>query len=424
MKLDISRLQRTIDQINGIETTQEEGVNRLALTDGDMKARRLFKEICSSIGLKIWEDEIGNIWARKEGLDPTLPAVLCGSHLDTVPNGGRYDGLLGVMTAVEVLQLIQERELEHDHPIEVVVFSIEESSRFNLSTVGSKALTGELNPSSLKNCIDQQGKSLYDVLLKKGYFPDEVEKIKIDPSQYKAFVEMHIEQGPVLYRESIDIGVVEAIAAPIRFQLNLLGEEAHSGACPMKMRKDALTAAAEIILEIEKKGIEESVHQTVTTTGICRVFPGAMNVVPGEVDLYVDIRGIDIMSMMRAVTDIVQKVEEICKKRQVQQIVKIISQEKPVLLNKRMMEAVKENCRRLGLSHKQMASGAGHDAMNIAKILPTALIFVPCVDGISHNKKERVEARDIENGLSLLYETILTLAQKDEDLNLEKEADV
>lgn len=416
MKLDISRLQRRIEQMNGIGITQEEGLNRLALTQKDMQARELFKETCTRIGLKVWEDGIGNIWARKEGLDDTLPAVLCGSHLDTVPNGGKYDGILGVMAAVEVIELFMERQLHHHHPIEVVVFSIEESSRFNLSTVGSKALTGVMHPYTLKDYTDQQGISIYDALKDTGYYPDEAEKLRLDSSQYKAFVEMHIEQGPVLHRECIDIGIVEAIAAPIRLQLNLLGEEAHSGACPMTMRKDALTAAAEIILEIEKKGMEESIYQTVTTTGICRVFPGAMNVVPGEVDLYVDIRGIDVISMMRAVTDIVEKVNGICAKREIQHIVKIISQEKPVLLDKMMIERVKENCHRLGFTYKQMASGAGHDAMNMAKILPTALIFVPCVDGISHNKKERVEAKDIENGLSLLYETILTLAQRDEAL--------
>ncbi|MEW9124191.1 MAG: Zn-dependent hydrolase [Thermotaleaceae bacterium] len=411
MKWDIGRLKEALNQINGIDEQPEEGMNRLALSDKDMQGRELFKEKCGALGLEIREDAMGNIWARKEGTEAGLPAILCGSHMDTVPNGGKYDGLLGVLTALEAVQIMIEQKVQHAHSIELVVFSIEESSRFNLSTVGSKALVGEISKSQLKNAIAQDGISLYEALSDRGYAPDDLEDCILNPEQYEAFVELHIEQGPVLEREAVDIGVVEAIAAPMRFQLNLLGEEAHSGACPMYMRRDALNAAAEIILEIEKKGIEESMHKTVTTTGICRVYPGAMNVVPGEVDLYVDIRGISLESMMRTLGDIVERVEDICRKRNIQQMMKVISQDRPVLLDERMIEHILKNCHKLGLSCKQMPSGAGHDAMNMAKILPTALIFIPCKDGISHNKKEAVADKDLENGLKLLYETLVSLSQ-------------
>jgi len=407
----VDGLIRRLDAINQIGYKENEGITRLALSEEDERARDMVIRMCEDLGLKVRKDAVGNIWARKEGTDPNLPSVMVGSHIDTVPNGGRYDGTLGVMAAIEVIHWIYKKEICHRHPIELVVFVAEESSRFNIATVGSKALAGNLSVSKLKSHKDANGISLYDALLQRGYEPDRLETAILPPEKAKAFVELHIEQGSVLEKENIDIGIVEAIAAPIRLQIQLIGQEAHSGACPMEDRRDALSAAAEIILSVEENGRKESKHKTVATTGNCKVFPGAMNVVPGEVYLYIDIRGIDLQSMLRVLNAVIDHTEKVCKKRDIQYTIEVLSQERPVLLDRDLMEQVKQNCRRLGLTYKEMPSGAGHDTMNIAKIIPAALIFIPCVGGISHNKKEEVHLKDLENGLSILFETIISLAK-------------
>ncbi|WZL71938.1 Zn-dependent hydrolase [Clostridiaceae bacterium 35-E11] len=411
MKIEREVFWENMDMVNRIGQQDDGGITRLALSDEDMKARDFIKEKCKGLGLKVWEDGVGNIRARKEGRDPTLPALLVGSHLDTVPHGGKYDGTLGVIAAIETVRMIGEKQINHRHPIEIIVFSTEESSRFNISTVGSKAITGKLAISMLKNYTDKNNISLYDALIDRGYMPETIQESLVRPENTKAFVELHIEQGPILEREQIQIGIVEAIAAPMRLHIHLAGEEAHSGSCPMSMRKDALTAAAEIILEIEKVGRDESKYQTVTTTGNCEVFPGAMNVVPGQVNLFVDVRGIHIESVLRTLNTVIAKTSEICNKRKVNHQLKVLSQERPVMLDQKMMDVVKEKCKKLGLAFKQMSSGAGHDTMNMAKVVPSSLIFIPCKKGISHNKNEDVKVSDIENGIKILFETVLELAK-------------
>jgi N-carbamoyl-L-amino-acid hydrolase len=411
VRMAVDGLIRRLDAINRIGYKENDGITRLALSEEDERARNMVIHMCKDLGLKIRKDAVGNIWARKEGTDPNLPSVMMGSHIDTVPNGGRYDGTLGVMAAIEVMDWINKKKILHRHPIELIVFVAEESSRFNIATVGSKALAGSLSISTLKNCRDADGISLYDALLQRGYEPEKLETAILPPEKAKAFVELHIEQGSVLEKEKIDIGIVEAIAAPIRLQIQLIGQEAHSGSCPMEDRRDALNAAAEIILSVEKNGRAESKHKTVATTGNCKVFPGAMNVIPGEVYLYIDIRGIDLQSMLRVLNAVIAQTKEICEKRDIQYAIEVLSRERPVSLDRDLMEQVKQNCRKLGLTYKEMPSGAGHDTMNIAKIIPAALIFIPCVGGISHNKREEVRLKDLKNGLSILFETIISLAK-------------
>lgn len=411
MKVDFKGFMEKMEVINHIGFNEGEGLTRLAFSDEDMEAREFVKELCLSLGLEVWEDAIGNIRARKEGTRKNLPAILCGSHIDTVPSGGRYDGVLGSLMAIETVKIIMDNEIVHQHPIEVIVFSSEESSRFKLATFGSKAITGVLDPSKLHEFVDKEGISLYDTLVSRGYKPDEIKDMMLKPGDVKAFVELHIEQGPILEKEDIDIGVVKGIAAPLRFQIKLIGEEAHSGACPMNMRRDALSAAAEIILEVERIGNEESIHQTVATTGICNVFPNVMNVVPGEANLYIDVRGIETESVLRAVGKITEGMIKVCKKREIQFATNVITQDVPVLLDQRLMDLAKKNCKKLNLSYKEISSGAGHDAMNIAKFIPTALIFIPCINGISHNKSENVKMKDVENGLRLFAKMIIDLSQ-------------
>ena len=408
MKIDINRFLKNLNRINQFGSIKDSGITRLSLSDDDMKGRAALKEIFFDLNMSIQEDNAGNIWALKEGKDSSLPCVMMGSHIDTVPGGGAYDGTLGVIAAIECMYMMKDMGIENLHPIEVVSFSTEESSRFNISTMGSKIAAGELEPSELKNYSDKDGLSLDEVLDERD-FSRLTAKI-LDPKKVKAFLELHIEQGPILEKRSIAIGLVDGIAAPTRLIINLQGEQAHSGSCPMEFRKDALTAAAEIILKVEEAGRRESTYRTVATTGKIGVLPGAMNVVPGTAEIYIDIRGINSDSILRTFNSIRNETNKICKKRKIKNKIKIISQETPVLLDQKLLSLVEDNCKKLNLSYQRMSSGAGHDTMNISKIVPSALIFVPCINGISHNKNENIHTADIENGVNILYETLISLS--------------
>jgi len=408
MKIDTNRFFKNLNRINQFGNSDESGITRLSLTEEDMKARAVLKEIFSDLNMSIQEDSAGNIWASKKGKDNSLPEVIMGSHIDTVPGGGAYDGTLGVIAAIECMYMMKDQGLENLHPIEIVSFSTEESSRFNISTMGSKMAAGVLNGSELKKYLDENGKSLHNALVERGF--NQFAAKTIDPINVKAFLELHIEQGPILEKEVVPIGLVEGIAAPTRLIINLKGEQAHSGSCPMEFRKDALTAASEIILKVEDAGRRESSHRTVATVGKITVLPGAMNVVPGDVKIYIDIRGIDTESITRVLEKINNETNKICQKRRIKNTINIISQEHPVLLDQKLITIVEKSCKKLNLSYQRMSSGAGHDTMNMSGIVPSALIFVPCIGGVSHNKNENMHTTDIENGINVLYETLISLS--------------
>ncbi len=410
MNVDISRFVEKLERVNAVGYEADSGITRLALTDADFKAREIVLNYLETLGLEVRLDQVGNIIARKNGTDASLPSVLVGSHLDTVPGGGAYDGTLGVIAAIEAVEMLIDNRVEHEHPIEIIVFSIEESSRFNISTVGSKIITNRLKLEELQFYKDKQGQSIYDALSERGLMRQKMSLVT--PETVKAFVELHIEQGPILERKNRDVGIVEAIAAPSRMRIKLIGEEAHSGSCPMDMRRDALTTASKIIIEVEKKGREESQYKTVATVGNCEVYPGAMNVVPGQAVISIDIRGVDTHSILRTFNYITEQTKCICDRENTDYTIEIISQEKPVILDKEVQYKIQQECESLGLSYEFMLSGAGHDTMNLAKIVPSALIFIPCIKGISHNKNEAVNQHDLENGLKILYKTLARLAKK------------
>ena len=409
MDVNIGRFINELTRINKIGYRSNHGITRLAFSQKDMDLRKEIKSMCKELELVVMEDGAGNIWARKKGLDDSLPSVLVGSHVDGVHDGGGYDGVLGVMAGLEVIRMIKENDIENKNPIEVVVFSVEESSRFNISTVGSKLITGKIKGKSLKNYYDVDGISLYDEMVNRGCNPDNVESAKLKLKEAKAFFELHIEQGPVLENKGVNIGVVEGIAAPVRLKVDVIGKTAHSGACPMNMRSDALAAASEIILAVEKAGNEESINKTVATVGKCNVINGAMNIVPGDVELYVDIRGIKKESVIKCYGTIQLAIDQICKSREIKYHIEILCDENPVALDKDLNYLVKQSCLDLGLTYEIMQSGAGHDTMNIADVVKSTLIFIPCIDGVSHNKNEEVRASDIKNGIQLLYKIVTSL---------------
>lgn len=397
--------------LSSIGENEQGGIDRLAFSPPDLMVRTEILNRACGLQLKTDLDNANNLWLTKEGTDPSLPPLIIGSHMDSVPNGGRFDGTLGVLAGLQVLRRLQRDGTEHRRSVELVVFSCEESSRFNLSTIGSKLLTRKLKPEEMDRFRDNTGITAADCLTWLKMSPYQLqERFEHLRSAY-GFIEMHIEQGPVLEATHTDIGIVECIAAPIRLKLNFRGCSDHSGACPMDLRHDAFAAAAEMTLEIERLGREESIHKSVATVTRCSIPHEALNVVPGETEIYVDIRGIHRDSVERIHHGVQAFAKHIEETRGVRIEEALLANEQPVALNQELMEVIRRKCEDCGLSYRVMPSGAGHDAMNIAPYIPTAMIFIPCVDGISHNLREYVTEENLRNSLQILYEVVLDICR-------------
>ena len=409
--MNIDTVMSHLDTFNNYGfNTETGGTNRIAFRHAERLAAWKFSMLCREAGLEVRFDYFGNVIARRPGKYNDLPPVMIGSHIDTVKDGGRYDGLLGVVAALQLMMHLNEHQIETDHPIEIVAFTAEESARFNTATLGSKYMIGDLSQEAMKNITDNEGKTLFHLVdtLKQSMPSD---KDIYGKGDIKAFLELHIEQGPILQNKHKDIGIVTHIAAPHRFKVQLTGETSHSGSTPMPMRYDALTAASEIILKVE--AIAQHYHKAgvVATVGHLNAFPNIMNAIPGEVTLLIDIRGKELESREQVVTEVEQAITAITQNRQIHAEVTDLGQEVPVNLDRDISKITKNVCDRLGYSYRFMFSGAGHDSMNMALICPTSMIFIPCKDGISHSPKESVEPEEIEKGIQTLIETVIEVAK-------------
>lgn len=406
--MNLKRIEQSLIEINRFGYS-EQGMNRLAYTESERQAIDYMIKLFEEEGMKVIIDPVGNVIARREGTDPTLPAVVTGSHLDTVYNGGKYDGTLGVIAGLEVVRYLNEQNIETKHPIEIVIFACEESARFGVSTIGSMAMIGEFKEELLQ-LKDKDGISLRTAMENCSLNIERIEQAERKKEEIKVFYELHIEQGPVLENEGKQIGIVTGIAAPTRFHLEVVGEAAHSGTTPMPLRKDALLGAAEIALSLEQSALKEVENDTVATVGKCEVVSGSMNVIPEKVTMTIDIRSIHFKSKRKVVSELYQIIELIEKKRNVKVSISQLCNDRPIKMNDDIIHFLVQSCEKLNLSYRQMPSGAGHDAMMMAKRFPTGLIFVPSKNGISHNKEEFTSLEQIGAGVSLLKEAILQAA--------------
>lgn len=405
------RLSMNFDKMSTI-TAPGQGITRIAFSDEDWQARSFVIELMKEAGLTIRIDHFGNVIGRREGTNPNAKVVMMGSHIDSVPNGGNFDGVVGVLGAIEVINCMNEAHVENYHPIEVVVFMSEESSRFGVATLGSKTMRGEMDVHTLKKLVDKNGQSLYNILKLRGLDADKIDQA-VYPHELKAFMEIHIEQGKVLETTNTQLGIVTGIAAPTRMKVMINGQADHSGATPMNMRQDALCAAAEIILQVEKLAKSSEEFPVVGTTGIIHARPGVMNVVPGKVELGIDIRSIYMETKIKIVKAVVAKIKAIAEKRNLTVEITTLTNETPVRLKDEMIDFLDAICKEKNYSYMKMPSGAGHDAMHWAHTSPTGMIFIPCKDGISHNPAEWAEMKDIIAGTEVLYTAICRLANKD-----------
>ena len=396
-------------------TAPGEGINRLAFTDADWAGRQYIIDRMTDAGLSIAIDDFGNVIGYKSGKNPELPVVMVGSHTDSVPNGGNYDGVVGVLSAIEVIRSMIDDGYEHDHTIAVVDFMCEESGRFGNATLGSKAMRGELTVQDLHRLVDKQGISLYEALKGRNLNPDGIETMAYK-RPVKSFTEIHIEQGKVLEHEQKTIGIVTGIAAPERFYVTIRGNADHSGATPMNLRHDALCGASKIILGIEEIASTQEEPPVVGTVGVVEVTPGAMNVIPGAVKLGVDIRSISKAARNSVVTLVKEFIDITAEKRGLSYTIETIAQDYPVEMHPAMIREIEEAVKSVGIEYMTMPSGAGHDAMHWAEVVPTGMIFIPCRDGISHNPAEFAEMDDIVTGAAVLDKVLRKLSLEETKL--------
>ncbi|WP_042354178.1 Zn-dependent hydrolase [Bacillus rubiinfantis] len=403
------RYQALLDNINQYNSGTK-GITRVAYTNEEQACTHALMRFCKDAKMNARLDHAGNVIARREGKNPNLPPVVMGSHIDTVYHGGKYDGVVGVTAGLEIIRRLNDKGIITDHPIELIAFACEESSRFGISTLGSKAMTGKINKQKYRHLKDRDGITLEKAFSLCALDFDAIDEADRSTERFKAFFELHIEQGPVLEMEKKQIGIVTGIAAPARFIIKIFGKASHSGTTPMNMRSDAFLGAAEIALALETAANQEKASGTVATVGVLDVVPGAMNVVPGEVEMKVDIRSTSTESRQRVVNQLEQIIAVIKEKRQLVIEREEISSEEPVLLSPEVGQSLKELCEERGLTFTFMQSGAGHDAMNMTGLGPVGLIFVPSKDGLSHHPDEHTELEDILAGIDLLEAAVLLYA--------------
>ncbi len=408
------RLKNQIDRLADFNSEPEmPGTTRLFLSDAEMEARDYVIHIMKEAHLNVSIDSAANIHGILPGSNPQMAPVWSGSHIDTVLCAGRYDGMLGVLGAIEACRIICEEGLTHKRNIEVLVYSSEEPIRFGVGCIGSRALSGHLTCSEMKNLRDKDGITLYDLLVSRGYDADAVPRLKKSMGDVFASVELHIEQAEVLENEHIPIGIVTGICAPSYMQVTVKGIQRHAGATAMTIRKDALCAAAEMLLRIERLAAEQNHPNAVATVGKLNVFPNASNVIPGQVDFSIDIRDYLAERKEGFIKRIQKELQEIAENRGVEIQCRLLASDTPSVSDPKLVRILEEICLERGIPFKEMISGAYHDTMFAAEFSPTAMIFVPSKNGISHDPAEYTEPDDIVRGVCLLTESLRRLANTD-----------
>jgi len=410
IEVDRHRLISEIEALASISDAEAPAVTRIVFTPTDLKARAWLNSRCEEAGLAVRHDPIGNTFARWTGSDRTLPPVGTGSHIDAIPNAGKYDGVVGVLGGLEAIRALQRSGFRPRHSVELLVFTSEEPTRFGVGCLGSRMLSGTLSADAARQFKDNEGASLNDIRERAGIRGD-LEAVKLPSGYYSAFVELHIEQGPRLERQGIPLGVVTSIAAPASLRISIEGSGGHAGGVLMPDRRDALCAAAELILAIENAARTSGAIDTVATVGICEVFPGAVNSIPSRVRLSADIRDTDLKRRDGLMRQIETASQAISAKRQVPINAEVLNTDAPADCATAVVEALSESCEKYNFKFLPMVSRAYHDSLFMSRIAPTAMLFIPCRNGYSHRPDEYASPEDITRGTLVLAETLAALAQ-------------
>jgi ureidoglycolate amidohydrolase len=384
-------------------------VTRVVFSEADLRARAYVKGLCVSAGLIVHEDAIGNTFARWNGADPDLAPIGTGSHIDAIPNAGMYDGTVGVLGGLEAIRVLQSMGFTPRRSIELVIFTAEEPTRFGIGCLGSRMMGKVLAPAQALALRDKEGLGLDELRTQAG-FTGPLESVALPAGRFHQFIELHIEQGPLLEQEGIDLGLVTHIAAPASLRIQLEGEGGHAGGKLMPGRKDALTAAAELILALEAAALATGVIDTVATVGVCEVFPGAVNSIPSRVRLETDMRDTDgarrdsVLDALRAAC------AEVSARRGINITTELVNADPPATCDAAILAAMEASAKEAGRTYKRMVARAYHDSSFMAAIAPVAMLFIPCRGGVSHRPDEYASPEWIAGGVNVLARTLATLA--------------
>lgn len=410
METSTLRIQRHLEQLAEFTATPGQGTTRMSYSEQDKQARDYIKQQMRALGLQVREDAIGNIYGRLEGSEEGLPAVIIGSHFDSVPHGGAFDGPAGIVTGLDVVARIREQQLQPRYPLEVIALVEEEGTSFGRGLMASSVITGLIGTQTLYQLKDRQGVSAAQRMADAGFNADKAAEAVLAPSSVKAFLELHIEQGPVLEQANEDIGIVDIIVGIAQLEVKLSGKAGHAGTTPMDMRADALVNASRIISQIPDIATAAG-DNTVATVGRLNVLPNGANVIPSEVTFSVDIRSRNESALRNTIEQIIALVKQESAKGNIQSDIVQPLYVSPTELASEIHQLMVQHAQKQGLRYRTMVSGAGHDTMIFAGITRTGLIFVPSRNGLSHHPDEWTDYAQIALGADVMFATVRSLTE-------------
>jgi ureidoglycolate amidohydrolase len=409
IRIDINRLSAELLHLAKISDAEFPAVTRVMLSDKDLAARKYFTGLCEEVGLKVRVDAAGNIYARWVGSDPNLPAVATGSHTDAIPEAGMYDGTVGVLGGLEAIRAMQRAGLQPKRSIELVMFTSEEPTRYGVGCLGSRLMSGVMSVERASALTDREGIG-FGEFYKRAAGQGSLAETKLAHGHYQAFVELHIEQGPLLEKSGLPIGVVTAIAAPAALRVTFEGAGGHAGAVLMPDRRDALLPAAKLALAVDAAARATGAIDTVATTGVLDVYPRAINSIPSRTYLEIDVRDISPERRDGVLNTIRVQAEKIGKEHNQKTTVELINADPPATCAPAIVATIEKSAADLSLKSQRMISRAYHDSLFMAQICPTAMIFIPCRDGVSHRPDEYSSPEAISAGVTVLARTLAQLA--------------
>ncbi|OBZ16982.1 Zn-dependent hydrolase [Bacillus sp. FJAT-26390] len=415
LRIQPDRLERQIHELGKIGQNARGGLDRTTFTPAELKARSWLIGELQALGLEVKLDPAANIWANRQGSDPDLPIIAFGSHIDTVPNGGKYDGALGVLMALEVMRVLEEEGIKTRHPLALVSFSAEEPNPFGLSTFGSRAAAGKLKRADLDGVYDDKGISIVEALHHAGGDAELFEKTRREPSEFSAFLEVHIEQGKRLLAQNIPIGIVTAITGIYREEVIVHGQANHAGTTLMNDRKDALMLASELMLAFEAVCRNHPADEVVGTIGRIANYPNAANIIPEKVTFNLEARGKSSGEIQQVISHWDGLAEDIVRRRGGKMERRIVLDQAPAKMDQTIIEVCKEQSDALAYENLYLGSMAGHDAVHMSSLTRAGMLFVPSVDGKSHCPEEESLMGDIEKAANVLLHAILSLDKRLEE---------
>lgn len=407
-------IKELLETIATYNTTPEEGkgCTRLVFTKEELAAKDYVISKMKEIGMSVSIDAIGNIFGCYEGTNPDLAPVWTGSHIDTVLNAGIFDGMAGIVCGLEAVRLMYNAQIKPKRSIYVNIYTSEEPTRFGLSCLGSRALSGHLKLEGTKELYDCDGNSLYEVLKEVGCISDDFDKMVKKPGDVYASLELHIEQNGILEKNKKSIGVVRGICAPTVYEVSITGIQSHAGGTSMADRRDAFMAASEIALLLENLAKTSKSEYITGTIGKCDIFPGTVNVIPGEVKFTIDIRSISMEDKEELIAILIKEIDSIAKKRDVIVKVEEMNHDRPIICGEKLMEKIEKHCDEYEIEHMRLISGPYHDSLFIGEFAPIAMIFVPSKNGISHSPDEWTDYEELAVGADVLAKTLLEIANE------------